>query len=88
MPKKIVTNCTFNPGVACYPTGRHCNSCGWNPKIAEYRTENYEDHVELRTCSYNVWAEKRGGSQGKMYHIVDTAHTPNCKVYVIRRQEC
>ena len=29
--------CQYNEAVFCYPSERHCESCGWNPAEAKRR---------------------------------------------------
>lgn len=30
-------SCCHNEGVSCSPYNRHCETCGWNPEVAEAR---------------------------------------------------
>lgn len=30
-------SCKFNEGVDCFPLGRKCERCGWNPVVAQAR---------------------------------------------------
>ena len=31
--------CRYNEEVSCCPARRHCDRCGWNPKVAQERLE-------------------------------------------------
>lgn len=31
--------CRFNHNVDCPAVGNHCGKCGWNPAVAEIRTQ-------------------------------------------------
>lgn len=37
--------CPFRDNVFCYPSQKHCESCGWNPVVAKQRLDKfYKDH--------------------------------------------
>lgn len=37
--------CPFRDNVSCYPSQKHCESCGWNPVVAKERLEKfYKEH--------------------------------------------
>ena len=39
--------CKYNRWVRCPPDGeRHCASCGWNPRIHNYRMEKIRKELE------------------------------------------
>ena len=35
--------CEFNAGVDCEPRCRHCEKCGWNPEVRDFRLECLRD---------------------------------------------
>ncbi len=41
--------CPYNDGLGCMPHDMRCNTCGWNPKVAEERLKklrNEEDQED------------------------------------------
>lgn len=34
-------SCKFNEGVDCGTINRHCEKCGWDPKVAQDRLEKF-----------------------------------------------
>lgn len=34
-------SCRYNENINCAPFHRHCDRCGWNPKVAQARLEKF-----------------------------------------------
>ena len=39
--KTEAPKCQYNIGVECRLREKPCESCGWNPDVAKYRTEQF-----------------------------------------------
>lgn len=39
MEEKI--KCPHNDAVGCFPSQKHCSSCGWNPEVSQERLEKF-----------------------------------------------
>lgn len=40
-------SCIHNEGVGCHVTKHNCETCGWNPEVAQKRLEEYcrKNHI-------------------------------------------
>ncbi len=52
------TPCCYNMGVLCEETGRQCDKCGWNPKVAKMRADIFRKPLKIVKHGWTwVWKE-------------------------------
>lgn len=41
--------CPYNDAAGCFPSKKHCDSCGWNPDVSKARLEKFckEHHITV-----------------------------------------
>lgn len=49
-----MNSCKYNCGVVCFPHERHCEKCGWCPKVSERRVKQFLKRANANVVQIDV----------------------------------